>query len=298
MNPPSSVLDSGPFVSVVAGTYFACGLNADGIAKCWGHPGPQEMTAPSTPFASISAGGTNVCGIKAADGTLQCWTWCFSGYGFCSHGYGRNYPVPLEHDAYIDRHDEPDGQFISVDASYKLFCGVRLGGSVVCWGSASIYDTAQTLRLLNDVPAGEYLTVSIDWDMFACGLRTDRTIACWGRNNDRIDGEMPPFESPWKDSADLLSLELSAGELSPDFDRDTTDYSATVANDVASVEVTPQLTNTLATYLIVSDNDREVLDGAVDLVAGANTITLTVTSADATVMKTYTVVVTRAPNSP
>ena len=293
MNPPSGVRKSEPFVSVVAGTHFACALDADGHVKCWGNPGPGEMKAPTTRFKTISAGGTNVCGIKSADSTLQCWTWHFSGYG-----YGRNYPEPLEHDVYVDRDDEPEGQFISVDTSYGLFCAVRLGGSVVCWGSASIHGTAQTLQLLNDAPVGEYLTISIDWDMFACGLRSDRTIACWGWDNDRIAGEMPPFESPWKDSADLVGLEISAGELSPGFDRDATAYTASVANDVASVAVTPQLTNTLATYAITSDNDAEVVDGAVDLVVGANTITVVATSADTTATKTYSIVVTRGPNSP
>ena len=83
---------------------------------------------------------------------------------------------------------------------------------------------------------------------------------------------------------------MATWELSPDFDLDTTDYTATVANDVESVTVTPRLTNTLATYAITSDNDADV----VDLTTGANTITLTVTSADATATKTYTVVVTRS----
>ena len=291
MNPPASVREAGPFRQVVSGRRFGCGLNGDGFVRCWGY-GERELAVPQTPFQFIAAGGRNVCGISSSDKSLQCWTWP---YGYYSHS-----PSAEASDQYIDHIDEPDGEFIHVDTSYGPSCAVKSDGAVVCWVSgstsaASSTFTEQLLEELNDVPEGEYLTVSVDWDSFACGLRTDQTIACWGWDNEEVLAEsMPPFESPWKDSADLLGLEIGDGELSPDFDRDTTAYRVTVASNVASVAVTPQLTNTLATYTISSDQDAEVLDGEIDLSAGANTITLTVTSADATATQTYTVVVTRA----
>ena len=284
MNPPESVRQAGPFKQVVSGMRFGCGVNGDGLAKCWGSNG-REFAVPQTPFRLIAAGGRNVCGIESGDSTLQCWTWLY------------DYPhVPSSEatDQYIEHTDEPEGEFIDVDTSYGPSCAVKSDRNVVCWGDSAVAYTVPMLEWLNDVPDGEYLTVSVDWDLFACGLRTDKTIACWGWNNDSIAEEMPPFESPWKDSADLLGLEIGDVELSPDFDRDTTDYTATVANDVESVTVTPRLTNTLATYAITSDTDAEVAGDVIDLTTGANTITLTVTSADATATKTYTVVVTRS----
>ena len=286
MDSPQDTNVAGSLESVVAGRMFGCGLDGDGLARCW-KPGGW-LDAPDGALKFIAAGGTQVCGIKEADSSLMCWEWA----------YGSSWRITGPRNEYTHLTDEPEGEFVHVDTSYGPSCAVKSEGGIVCWGSASMISTARMLEELNDVPEGEYLTVSVDWDWFACGLRTDKTIACWGYDNEALAESIPPFESPWKDSADLLGLDLTAGELSPDFDRDTTEYTATVANEVASVEVMPQLTNTLATYLIASDNDTEVLNGAVDLVVGANTITVVVTSADATVMKTYTILVTRAPDSP
>ena len=281
MDSPQDDSVSGSLRSVVTGRMFGCGLDEDGRARCW-KPGGW-LDAPDEALKFIAAGGTQVCGIKEADSSLMCWEWA----------YGSSWRLTGPRNEYTHLTDEPEGEFIHVDTSYGPSCAVKSDGAVVCWGSASMISTERMLEELNDVPEGEYLTVSVDWDWFACGLRTDQTIACWGYNNEVLTESIPPFESPWKDSADLLGLEIGDGELSPDFDRDTTAYRVTVASNVASVVVTPQLTNTLATYTVSSDQDAEVLDGEIDLSAGANTITVTVTSADATATQTYTVIVTR-----
>ncbi len=282
MDPPQSVLDAGPLRSVVAGLGFGCGLDPDGLARCWRFAG--DLDAPSDPLKFIAAGGRHACGIKESDSSLMCWKWTYD----ASSGFGRR---PLN--SYSHLTTEPDGEFKFVDTSYGPSCAVRVGGDVICWGRGSILSQAVINRRFNDVPEGEYLTVSIDWDSFACGLRTDRSIACWGWDNEVLADSIPSFESPWKDNADLLGLELSGAELSPSFDREVTGYSASVASDVTTLTVTPSLTNTLATYTVTSDGDADVTGNEVDLVVGDNTITVTVTSADATTAQTYTIVVTR-----
>ena len=85
-----------------------------------------------------------------------------------------------------------------------------------------------------------------------------------------------------------------AGLRPPSFGRGTTSYTASVANDVASLTLSPELTNTLATYEIGSNTDSEVIGDTVDLTVGENVITVTVLLADTTETKTYTVTVTRA----
>ena len=97
-----------------------------------------------------------------------------------------------------------------------------------------------------------------------------------------------------RDNPDLLGLELSGVSLSPRFNRNVTEYTASVGDEVSSITVSPELTNTLATYSIASDADAQAADGEVDLAVGENLITVTVTSADRSATKTYTVAVTRA----
>ena len=102
-----------------------------------------------------------------------------------------------------------------------------------------------------------------DRGSFACGIRNDDTLSCWGWNNQHIGNRMPTDESPWFNSADLLSLELSDGSLDPAFAGDVTTYSASVANSAASIEVTPEVTNLLSTYAITSNTDTSVEDDEV-----------------------------------
>ena len=52
-------------------------------------------------------------------------------------------------------------------------CGIRIGGTVECWGD-NAYGQA-------DAPSGQFSMVSADWD-HSCGIRSDGTVECWGNN--------------------------------------------------------------------------------------------------------------------
>ena len=282
LSPPDAITSGAPFQDVVTGRNFACGLKEDGDVLCWDHDGPLDP--PDVNLKFISGGGYGICGIGSADDNLICWEWSY-----------KYTPDPHPDNSYATVASTPSGGFKFVDTSYTLACGVRMNGTVVCWGLPA--NRLQAPELLNETPEGPFETVSIDWWHFACGLRTDRTVACWGNreSDNRLAARVaPPYESPWKNNADLLALELSAGQLSPSFDRETTSYTASVANDVASLTLSPGLTNTLATYEIGSDTDSDVSGDTVDLTAGENVVTVTVLSADTTETRTYTVTVTRA----
>ncbi len=100
------------------------------------------------------------------------------------------------------------------------------------------------------------------------------------------------------DNADLSGLTLSHSTLNPAFDSATTGYTATVANSVTSLTVTPVLSDTRATITV---NGTPITSGSasqpINLAVGTNLITTTVTALDGTTTKTYSVTVTRAPSS-
>ena len=102
------------------------------------------------------------------------------------------------------------------------------------------------------------------------------------------------MNSAWKEQeepepvpTELSNLELSNGTLDPAFDKDTLNYTATVANSVSSVKVMPTYTGDTA----VTVNGKDVASGAysedIALEVGPNAIT--VVAGD----KTYTITVTR-----
>jgi hypothetical protein len=100
-------------------------------------------------------------------------------------------------------------------------------------------------------------------------------------------------------NADLSSLVLSSGTLTPPFASGTTTYTATVASCAISITVRPTAADASATLTV---NGTSVVSGhaseAIALDFGANTITTVVTAQDGTTIKTYTVTVTRAAEIP
>jgi YVTN family beta-propeller protein len=93
-------------------------------------------------------------------------------------------------------------------------------------------------------------------------------------------------------NANLTSLKLSNGKLSPNFASDTTNYTAIVPNAVTSITVTPTAADSSA---VITVNGATVASGSpsasIPLSVGPNIIT-TVVTANST-SKTYTVIVTR-----
>jgi|GEM_PF-2585300 len=99
---------------------------------------------------------------------------------------------------------------------------------------------------------------------------------------------------PQTDNADLSGLTLSSGTLSPVFSSATTAYSASVANAVHAVTVTPEAADNEA---VIQVNGTAAASGAafgpVTLNVGNNTIEVEVTAQNGA-KKKYTMTVTRA----
>ncbi len=136
------------FVTVSAGRYHSCAIDAQHVVTCWGRNRDGEAEAPSGEFGAVSAGRRHTCGVLRNSGAVTCW------------GYNRD-----------GRSDAPSGDFADVAAGTRHSCGLLTDGSIVCWGNNSKGQT--------DVPVGQYTAVSVgNWQ--SCGLRTDGTVACWG----------------------------------------------------------------------------------------------------------------------
>ena len=99
-------------------------------------------------------------------------------------------------------------------------------------------------------------------------------------------------EAPPSDDATLSSLNLSGVNFGT-FNSATTDYTASVGNDVTETTVTATANDDGATYVVRLDGVEDA-DGTVALAVGANAVTIEVTAEDGQTTKTYTVTVTRA----
>ncbi len=107
-------------------------------------------------------------------------------------------------------------------------------------------------------------------------------------------------------SADVMlsSLSLSEGTLNPVFSVSTTNYTATVGNEVSQITVTVTKNHGSATLVYLDENDNTLTDAdestegfQVNLVVGTNIIKVKVTAQDDVTTQTCIVTITRAASS-
>jgi hypothetical protein len=135
------------WISVSAGTFYACGVRVNGTVSCWGKNSVGQASPPDGAFVSVSAAYTHTCGLRT-DGTVACWG---------DNTYGQASPPP--------------DKFISVDVGARESCGVKADGTAACWGYNSFGEST---------PLSGAFTVTSSGGDSTCGLRPDGTAACWG----------------------------------------------------------------------------------------------------------------------
>ena len=97
----------------------------------------------------------------------------------------------------------------------------------------------------------------------------------------------------------LSNLVISSGTLTPSFTASNISYTASINNSASTVTVTPTVNQANATVKVNGTAvNSGTASGNINMAVGANTITVAVTAQDTTTVKTCTIVVTRAVNTP
>lgn len=200
--------------SVTLGYGFACGLEQDGAARCWG----AISAPPADKFSKLSAGHDRVCGLTKA-GQLACWGAPMNDGppvgSFTDVAVAQGRACAVRSDGSMacwgqDQQGFPPGSYTSVAASWTQACAVRSDGLAACWRDDESAVDLPLWELVDEVaisdgaglcgrrhdstvrctlePAGQRLTPAPAGKMLAlaghqtqmCGLRDDRSIACWG----------------------------------------------------------------------------------------------------------------------
>ena len=118
--------------------HHACGLDAEGVAWCWGDNGYGQLGAGSTAaysatplraganlrFRSVSLGNLHTCGL-ASDGTG--WCWGRGDEGELGNGTNGQSNVPVRVSGPVP--------FVNLDAGGFFACGIGTNGFTYCWGN-------------------------------------------------------------------------------------------------------------------------------------------------------------------
>lgn len=150
--------------------YGACGLLADGEARCWGreYTYPKEAS-PGYTLTSVSVGYQHACGLDAGGG-VECWGDC-------------------DNDSCV----ASPGPFTQLRSGHDFTCGLDAAGRVSCWG----YDSASF-----GAPSDEWPAPLEAWgagpfvQLFAvpagpCGMTAAGDVTCFRYEYEVVDDAVP-----------------------------------------------------------------------------------------------------------
>lgn len=179
-------IPSGTFttLSSSAGAQHACALGTDGEIACWGANHHGQSDAPAGTFSFVTVGASHSCALDEA-GQATCW--------------GRD-------GASVS--SPPPGSFSHLEAGVETTCGVDEVGALTCWGASGIDEAVDyavsdisighqnwcvldgdgmpfcwPLNFNGVTPEGPFTTLSANVNHgspYACGIRPDGSLACWG----------------------------------------------------------------------------------------------------------------------
>jgi len=147
MTAPASTYAYGVSGVLSAGDEHTCAVRDDGSIVCWGANGKNQSEAPVGKFVQVSAGDEHTCALEST-GKILCW------------GDGEDEPYrPLT------------GDFVQVNVGgVHSVCGIKTDGTLACSGA-----------FIERPPTGRFTQVSVE-GVFACAVRDDGILKCWGMN--------------------------------------------------------------------------------------------------------------------
>ncbi len=168
---PEQVGVANDWASVDGGSEFTCGLHLDGAASCWGTNNVAQIgDLAGEQWKGVSAGWAHGCAVRFDD---TMWCWGLNQFGQTGWGVG---------DVFDTGHPiaqvGSDADWHTVAAGTTLSCGIKLDGTMWCWGG---YESP------GGDPNPTQLGAETDWtsvsgDSNMCGTRGDGTLWCWDNN--------------------------------------------------------------------------------------------------------------------
>lgn len=154
-----------------------------------------------TDWIDADMGQGHACGIRAP-GALYCW-------GRNSDrecGLGPDAPIQLGAPTRVGTAED----WLSVTTGQSTTCGIRVPGSLYCWGANDSGQIGAGDYETRDVPTqtgtdSDWTSVDLD-TLHVCGIRRPGALYCWGRNvegqlgvGDTVDRNTPTRAGEWSD---------------------------------------------------------------------------------------------------
>lgn len=212
---PKQLTTTTHWVSVGAGTNFACAVQSGGTLWCWGGTGYNATSFPdgdgrlglgattaaaqttpaqagsATSWSSVSSGQMHSCAVQT-NGTL--WCWGYHGAAVGTQGDGR-LGFSTTSPALVPTQVGTDTNWAQVSAGQTHTCATKTDKTLWCWGNNTngrlgdgTTTTRQTPVQAASADGGVWVSVGTGV-VHTCGRRTETTsttavlVYCWGSDN-------------------------------------------------------------------------------------------------------------------
>jgi alpha-tubulin suppressor-like RCC1 family protein len=186
------------WASLSVGRAYTCAIKDDSTLWCWGDNSdgrlginsevdkPKPVQVGTDTWLQINAGRIHTCGIKS-NRTL--WCWGVNDDGQLGLGITSTIPelIPLQVGT------DTDWQHVSVGIYFT--CGLKVDGTIHCWGWGSSGRLAQDSTDTTDkytptpiIAAQVWQSLSVGRD-HACALADDNSMWCWGKDTHGETGQ-------------------------------------------------------------------------------------------------------------
>ncbi len=190
---------AGVFTQVVAGDSHSCAIGTNGKVTCWGRFGGYTTTDLAAGVWRQLAPGPrgSICAISTTAGYVKCTrvgsntaSFTESSARQVTHAPDLNvgYLVPVG--CHVDLHGAGRCEEVGYDTAHGFSfagpwarlesglnhqCGLKVDGSIECWGDNLVDDQLSNLPASTDI----FRTFSVGWN-HACAIRGNGQLACWG----------------------------------------------------------------------------------------------------------------------
>ena len=219
---PAPVSGLSTVASIATGAQHSCARLTDGTVKCWGANGAGQLgnTTPTPRFTPVPVSGLSNVAAAAAGGAHSCalltdgTVWCWGANGSLQLGDGSitksTTSVPVHNLSNV-----------TAIASFGNFtCAILNDATVKCWGSNSMSQLGRDTSLGNTPASIPALVTGLSkvaavatGGTYACARLTDKTVKCWGANDQGQLGPNVPLDSstgkPFRESLIPVAVGLN-----------------------------------------------------------------------------------------